>query len=172
MSYTRQQAFDALEAIAEALELGPSAGESLNDVRRKMADLGRALNAYIDTEEEVVALNIPPGGNSELSHATYIAPAAMTIKSIQSLLHATPTNTPLLTLNNRNVAGSADRNPIAATNVDLATLTANAVNSHTLSSTAANLEMAAGDYLKITVTNDGSEAHRGISVIVRLKYNR
>ncbi len=172
MSYTRQEAFDALEAISNTLLSGPLPGESLNDVRRKMADLGRALNAYTSTEEEVVLLNIPPGGNSELSHGTYIAPAAMTIKSIQSLLHVAPTNTPLLTINNRNVGGSADRNPLSAASVDLATLTANAVNSHTLSSTAANLEMAAGDYLKVTVTNDGTEAHRGISVIVRLKYNR
>lgn len=170
MSFTRAQANELLASVATLLSAGAKAGESLNEVRNGvLRTLGLGLDALQDTETDEVVLVIPPGGNSEVRYAVFVAPVALTILSIKSSVHAAVTSDPAATINNRNVAGSADRNPLEDASIAVDALTPLAVNTHTLSSTAANLVMAAGDYLLVTVTNDSGDAHTGMSFTVVYK---
>lgn len=170
MSFTRAQANEALASVAALLSAGAKAGESLNEVRNgALKTLGIALDALQDTETDEVVLNVPPGGNSEVRYAVFVAPVALTIQAIKSVVPVAVTSDPVATINNRNVSGAADRNPLSAASIAVDGLTPLDVNTHALSATAANLLMAAGDYLIVTVTNDSGDAHAGVSFTVVYK---
>lgn len=170
MSFTRAQANETLAAVATLLSGGAKAGESLNEVRNGVLRvLGIALDALQDSETDEVVLNVPPGGNSEVRYAVFVAPVALTIQAIKSVVPVAVTSDPVATINNRNVSGAANRDPLAVSPITVDTLTPLDVNTHALSSTAANLQMAAGDYLIVTITNDSGDAHAGMSFTVVYK---
>jgi len=162
-----------LKEAIDDLVAGPVAGESLADVRRRGV---RKLAGALDDILNVQGANIQYGvqGNSEVQVRHWIAPYDLEILSAKAVFVGTVTSTPTLAINNRKQAGGgSNANVLSTSTADLGALfsggTANEPEALTLSATAANLLVKAGDALSFTLTTDGSEDHDGIGIFFSYK---
>lgn len=162
-----------LKEAIDDLSAGPVAGESLADVRRRgVRKLAGALDDILNVLSDTVSWGVQ--GSSEVQVRHWIAPFDLQILSAKAVYTGTVTNTPLLAINNRKQAGGGSNlNVLSTATQDLAALfsggAANEPEALTLSATAANLLVKAGDALTFTLTTDGTEDHDGISVAFTYK---
>lgn len=154
-----------LKALFDLLDAGYVPGESLSRLQRKLVGLGASLETASKGHVTLSAGNL---ANAESYDAFFIAPFALEITAIEAVKGTLTGTTNTATLNNRDAAGDADKNPIAGASIDLDALaTADEAEAETLNSTQANIEMAAGDALRCTFA--ANTAIQGAAVLLEYK---
>lgn len=148
-----------LDRVLDLFTAGPVAGESLEEFRRKIKSLGVELAALITGQTIITP---PTMGAGETHIRTWVAPYALEITAIYGI-KTTSADTITATM-------TADgNNPLTGANIDMHALVADTPTSQTLSATAANKLMNAGDLLKCTFASGGAGALTGGAVVVLYK---
>lgn len=155
-----------LKAASDFFGAGRQAGDSLQTVQNRLKSLA-SLDGGIVQQVTMDSVNL---GNSESFIAHFIAPFKLEITAILAVKQASVGTGVTATLVNRDAANNTDKNPLSGTNIDMDALTtANEAESQTLSATAANITMEAGDCLKCTFAADGTSTLTGAAVALRYK---
>ena len=155
------------KAGTDYLAAGPVAGESSQTFRNNLKPFGSNLETSL---KKTIALDCPTLGNSGSHVGHFIAPFKCEITKISAVKQASSGTGVTATLVNRDAADNTDKNPLSGTNIDMDALaTANEAESQTLNSTAANIQMEAGDCCKCTFATDGSSTLTGAAVAIEYK---
>ena len=165
------QIVEQIRSVSERLYDIKGAGKDLGRVASSdLISLGAALKEWAQDFEYSAHLSIEAGGNNETKRVSFIAPAKCVLTSIKIVKPFTVVGDPLLTVNNRDAIADTDKNVLGATNYDLSGLaTVNEAESLALSSTAANLELAEGDVVTLSVVCDADDSHAGFGTLLSYK---
>lgn len=170
-----QSKLTELTALCDLLTGGYKAGRALQDLENgSLKSLGAKLKAFVESVGEMAVeghANLLVGvvGNSEAASVCFVAPEDLEITEVRLASSGIPTSDPLLTASNK-PAGESAVNLLAAANYDMAGLVAaNTSVAMTLSATAANKQMAAGDVLTFAVTCDSGDAIVDAAISVKWK---
>lgn len=165
-----------IKAIGTLLQAGHKAGDSIQSLRDgQLKSLGGKINALADDilaqgDIKVAMLGIGAVGNSATGAAQFVAPVACEIVGIRVASSAAITNDPLLTVDKKPI-GSSAVNLLGATNYDMSGLTTAKQSADlTLTSTAADKLLAAGEVATALVTCDSDDAISDAAVMVYYKH--
>ena len=155
----------ALTFLQEGHKPGLSLQQFADRVKSKLAPAWERI-----VGAQTVTLSSGRLGNSESSDAIFVAPYDCEITAIRAARGTASGSSVTATLNNRDNAGNSDKNPLDAASIDIDGLTtADEAESQTLSGTAANLQMKAGDVLRCTFACDASSTLQGGAVGITYK---
>lgn len=160
-------ATELLDHFLDIVDAGAKPGESHIEFRARLKGHRTQLETVFT---KTVDLQAQALGASASSVKAFIAPYPLQITAIRASKHGTVSGTGTATLVNRDASANTDKNPLSAANVNIVGLaTANEGESQTLSATAANLQMDAGDCLQATFATAGGSQCDGATISVTYK---
>jgi len=158
---------NALKIWYDLLDSGPRVGESLNEFRLRAKTMGALIERYEGHHAELSVANL---GNTESGVAMFRAPFNLEITGIAVSKNTVGGALATGSLNNRDAAAGADKNPIAAADIDIDALAADDTSyTSALSATTANKQMNAGDILTWTVVSGAGTTVRGATAHIAYK---